>query len=393
MIQRRIKGLSDIRRLPRLGKIRLGIKVQHPTKKDKEGNPITYPREVHYFVCPAEVQDKYGPQPTWLDIMFPMEDEHACAPQNYKAYVFQGLRCKGDGERAMRRVADLKWIKDGKVLDDATERVAEGQNMADPNSMVEIACPCNLLETGDCRQSANLMVLLPKVSMGGVYQVDTGSYHNIIRINSSVDYLRGMVGRIALVPLILHRQQEEIQYEGKKAKHYLLQITLNANLEEVAMLREHTKKILTDTARIALPTPVDEGVDTAPGAIIIEGDVEEEHAEEAVPPVREADRVEPAQQTGPEPPRGVPQAQAEAGTQADQVVKAQEIQQMLTVELRAQSSLEKLDKQWGNRIPLIEQLKEVLGDEQGVEPLRLVYLERKKQLQEKAGKKGQGKML
>jgi len=44
----RIKGLSSIRRLPRLGKIRLGIKKV--TAKGKE-----YPSETDYFVCPAEV--------------------------------------------------------------------------------------------------------------------------------------------------------------------------------------------------------------------------------------------------------------------------------------------------------------------------------------------------
>jgi hypothetical protein len=54
----RIKDLSDKRRLPRLGKIRLGIKC----KSVSTGNE--YPKEVEYFVCPPEVQKVYGEKPT-----------------------------------------------------------------------------------------------------------------------------------------------------------------------------------------------------------------------------------------------------------------------------------------------------------------------------------------
>src|SRR3990167_1112232 len=96
----RIKGLSDIRRLPRLGKIRLGIK-----KLAKSGKE--YPAEVSWFVVPPEVAKVYGEKPTELDVMFPTEDEHMVFPQAYRWYVSNGLRCKGNGEIAMRRFADL----------------------------------------------------------------------------------------------------------------------------------------------------------------------------------------------------------------------------------------------------------------------------------------------
>ena len=53
----KIKGLSDKRRLPRLGKIRLGVKAISQ-KSGKE-----YPKETDYFVCPPEVQAVYGEKP------------------------------------------------------------------------------------------------------------------------------------------------------------------------------------------------------------------------------------------------------------------------------------------------------------------------------------------
>ena len=252
----RIKGLSDIRRLPRLGKIRLGVKAL--AKSGKE-----YPREVPYFVVPPEVEKVYGDRPLQLDIMFPTEDEHAIFPQSYKWYVANGLRCKGNGETAMRRFAEL--AKGERTI------ITNGAESHKPDDLVEVACPCPLLETGECRQNANLMVLLPKVSLGGVYQITTGSFHNIVRINSAIDHVRSVVGRIALVPLSLIRQEEEIQYEGKKAKHYLLQVVLSINLDEAARLRDNARMILAQTARLSLPAPIEDGEDpTGPAPVLVE---------------------------------------------------------------------------------------------------------------------------
>lgn len=49
-----IKGLSNVRRLPRLGKIRLGVKRQ------KEGGKV-YPVEVDHFIPPS-VRSATGPE-------------------------------------------------------------------------------------------------------------------------------------------------------------------------------------------------------------------------------------------------------------------------------------------------------------------------------------------
>ena len=62
-----IKGVTDIVRMPRLGKIHLGVKV--------EGDRSTYPRAVDYFVCPPEVVAIHGEKPKELDVMFPNEDD------------------------------------------------------------------------------------------------------------------------------------------------------------------------------------------------------------------------------------------------------------------------------------------------------------------------------
>jgi len=74
-----IKGVSDVVRLPRLGKIRLGIK-----KETDSGTP--YPTPTDYFVCPEEVRKVYGEKPRELRIMFPTDDELQWASQYLKCY-------------------------------------------------------------------------------------------------------------------------------------------------------------------------------------------------------------------------------------------------------------------------------------------------------------------
>lgn len=279
-VQPRIKGLSDIRRLPRLGKIRLGIKLQK--KYPDTGKVVEYPKEVDYFVCPPEVQAVYGERPKALEVMFPPADETRFFPQQYKAYVHQGLRCRGDGELALRRAADLVWTRksDGAVLDDARNRIAqalpEGVSAADaikaldPNDLIEIKCPCPLLEDGTCRRQGVLFVILPKISMGGVYQITTGSFHNIVAINSIVDWLRGLFeGQCELIPFILAREPEEIEYEGKKSTHWLLKAKPPYSWEEWAKLRQQAKMVFAPKERLALPEVVDDGPDDAPGAVTL----------------------------------------------------------------------------------------------------------------------------
>lgn len=234
-----IKGVSERRRLPRLGKIRLGVKVLA-----KSGQ--TYPAEVDYFVVPPEVQKVYGPKPKALEVMFPVQDRGIIFPQALKWYGSgRGLKCIGDGERAMR-------------LNDAT------------GTMEPMDCPCPLLDQGHCARRAHLMVILPKVNMGGVYQIDMGSYNSIVDLNSGLDYVESLVGRIAMVPLVLTRVPRETFGGGQRRVHYPLQISLATNdLQWINRLRTETAVILERQAAFVLPAPADENPAFDDGAVVV----------------------------------------------------------------------------------------------------------------------------
>lgn len=241
----RIKGLSDRRRLPRLGVIRLGLKAL--SKGGKE-----YPKETSYFVVPEEVAKEYGNEPTELDIMFPIDDIDAIFPTAYKHYgSSRGLKCSGDGEKAYQ-------------VDPETR------------NLQEIACPCGLLEQGKCKQTGTLMVMLPKVSVGGIYQITTSSFNSIVDINSGIDFVSALTskdgispGPFAMLPLKLRRVKTDTHHEGKKQVHYTLQITTSWNLEQLSEIRE--RKIV-GQIEYQVPEPLDTNPELDPVDIIDEED-------------------------------------------------------------------------------------------------------------------------
>lgn len=257
----RIKDLSDKRRLPRLGKLRLGVKaVSKRTGKE-------YPVETKHFVVPPEVQKIYGSDPIELEVMVPVNSLDVSFPTRLIWFgQGKGIKCIGDGEHAMR-IEEPDGIRH--------------------KEMVERECPCELLDNPEprlkCSKRASLFVILPKVSVSGVYQIDLSSYNSIVDINSGLSYVEALVGRFAMVPLLLKRVPRETHFEGRKAIHFTLQIFLDAtDINFINSLRESTNRILAGP-RYALPAPEITNPAMDEEATIVE--VEEEPQEEKEPEV------------------------------------------------------------------------------------------------------------
>ena len=139
-----IKGISEIVRLPRLGKIHLGVK-----KKNDEG--VSYPMPTDYFVCPEEVRKVFGEKPKELRVMFPTKDATQWAAQYLRRYSRNGrLLCRGDGETSVARTD----VRTGEIT--SSESVT--------TELREITCnpeKCVSYQRGDCRRVLNLQFLLP----------------------------------------------------------------------------------------------------------------------------------------------------------------------------------------------------------------------------------------
>jgi hypothetical protein len=216
-----IKGLSEIRRLPRIGKIKLGIMVA------KAETGARYPEETDYFVCPEIIQRIYGKEPKELVILFPVEDDTVFFQQWLMRYANEVVLCKGDGEDARYWDFDTGKYADKKCL----------------------FTDCEYFEQKKCKPVGRLQFILPEVEdAAGVWQIDTSSKNSIKDINSGIDYIRRICGRISWIPIKLIRAPMTTQrIEGKKVKtgkHFTLKFSLEGmtigQLQKAAQVDPHT---------------------------------------------------------------------------------------------------------------------------------------------------------
>lgn len=206
-----IKGVSDILRMPRLGKIRLGVKeVSQRTQRE-------YPKAVDYFVVDPEdgitspasaaaFARVYGDKPRELDVLFPTNAIEEFFPQWLKRYGSgSGLLCKGDGEHAQAVDKDS-----GELID----------VICNPEE-----CPAYKADPPQCRRVGTLQFLLPRVPGLGVWQIDTTSFYSIVNLNSALRFVAHLTGgRIAMIPLKLRLKPQEVAPGGKKKIVHVLDL-------------------------------------------------------------------------------------------------------------------------------------------------------------------------
>lgn len=235
-----IKGVSDLRRMPRLGKIRLGVKEISP----RTNNP--YPVATDYFVVPDGVKRYVGDKPTKLPIMFPTEKPEEFAQQWLRCYSFtQGLICKGDGTTAVRKVD----IVTGAIAGHTTQEWVFTQSKCDPDTCPEYIGDPERGIKPQCRRVMNLLFLLPDVPGFGVWQLDTSSFYSIININSCIDLIRRLCGRISFIPLTLSLEPVEVTPPGiKKKTVHILQVRSDIKLAEIQKMGKVPPE------RVLLPT-------------------------------------------------------------------------------------------------------------------------------------------
>lgn len=232
-----IKDLSDVVRLPRLGKIHLG--TRHPVKG--------YPMKADHFVFPPDHSDYkrlvelYTDKPKELPILIPVEDEETWASQYYKSYnLTYGLVCKGDGEIALRMV-DVK----------TNELPAKGS--AGTVKLQEQPCAgreCPDYKAKKCHEVMNLRFILPEVPGLGVWQIDTGSKNSILNVNSCAKIIKRAFGRISMIPLKLTFEPIQVNNpeDGKKQTVYVLNLRSNVTLAQLADAAKEQAKMFMLTA-------------------------------------------------------------------------------------------------------------------------------------------------
>jgi hypothetical protein len=251
-----VAGFSDRRRIPLLGKIRLGKKLKKAKpdnrckhRQDESCIYCTYPTETEYFVCPPEVKAVYGDTPTKLDVMLPSANRGISFPCSCRRYgQTKGLKCIGnkitaqDIENRVEKQCPCPHYVDSIMGETRGQKV-----MVDGKEYYK-----------DCDEVGFLFVILPKVNLGGVYQIRTQSGNSVADVMSGMDYVEILLQRPCnMIPLVLKREKTETHHDQKRQTHYTLKLQFEGNIDFANKLIQDTKRLYLPS-EFVLPAPSDE---------------------------------------------------------------------------------------------------------------------------------------
>lgn len=270
-----IVGITGEKRnyFPRLGKIRLGVK-----RESKGGNE--YPQDVDYFVVQElpEVQKVYGETPKQLVVIFPSNEQREIFPirlEAWRASAQKGpdnkpkskLWCNSaDGE-----VATRIYVGDKDAQGHAHVMKMAVDERPDPGDTFTMPCPneeCPHYQNGACKGVARLNVVLPEVSISGIYQIETGSQFGRGNILDMLNWVRNMTqGEFAWrVPFLLTREPTNVTHDGKSFVKYMLTLRVIDDEKRLAAVQVKIPKWLRPKANILIDAPAERPEDLFPEA-------------------------------------------------------------------------------------------------------------------------------
>jgi len=221
--KRRAVPLPATGDIPRVGKVRLGVKV---TGKNKAGEDVTYPKASDHFVVTADdagvtnpesaesFAEVYPGEPRILSCYLPAATAEQCMEGVWRLYGTGKLKRKCDGETCDERTATGGWVE--------KPCVCKAQNI--PAEIIHRASK-NLVKNPDhCRLIFTLNVLLPGVQGVGVWQVETQSEISSRRIANWLVMMEDLMGgNLRMVPFELHLVPVNVAPDGKAKTVYVLE--------------------------------------------------------------------------------------------------------------------------------------------------------------------------
>lgn len=270
----------DRRRLPLLGKIRLGYLEE---RKRRDGSKYTFPRQADHFILKdaQRIQDWFAEQgitkPRELDVILPFPTLQQNYDASYMVWANGVLLCKGDGEHVlyanpMRVAEDAKGVhvynEAGPTL--VVDGVAQttfkwGEIEYTPGEIVN--CPGSAgPEFGHphcaaCKMSAILKVTPydPELFQFGYYQITTGSWRNHQTIMGTLESLPPVVFEKKL-PFTLRMVQEQTTYtddQGKRhaTERWFLQLMPHPDMLRALFQRQQHELVTGESKPAELPAP------------------------------------------------------------------------------------------------------------------------------------------
>lgn len=231
-----IRRVEETKSAPIRGRIRLGVR-----QEVRKG--VSRPVNVDHFVLTdaPDVIDVYGQEPDEIDIILPSDDIEDIIPTWLKLYAGGTRRedgstapgrllCRGDGPGTDGSPGQaIHYAAKDPVTGVIPTRECWGEN-----------CPDYKDAKGRqvCYQNMQVICFIPRVSMGGVYLVNTRSWHSIRSFTNMVHWIsRIRNGKLKGVPAKIVRRKREIQApDGKGGSysrtHYIMELEENPDFYE-----------------------------------------------------------------------------------------------------------------------------------------------------------------
>lgn len=230
-----IKDISDRRRLPKGGRLHIGIKVW---KTRHDGSTYEVPEKIDHFRFDPEDEallvdfsDLYGPAPKSLPIMFYSDSREEIFPHYLKFWRSGKLWCWGDGQVAHRADFEKGTTTDIPCLPDCPYRKLpkEQQYRLSPEEKKQ----------RQCGPQGELRFILYELPTLAVFSI-TASLTSIVRINTGLDMIQAVTGRLAHVPLILGVVPVQQVVGGKNNTNFCLQLDVRTSLLDLLKTRDAT---------------------------------------------------------------------------------------------------------------------------------------------------------
>ena len=246
-----IHEFAQNRRLPVIGKIRLGIR-----KTAQSGNE--YPESVPHFVLhdAPEIEKAYGKDPVSIDAFFLTDDINLAIPHWLKWYkggskdkkgnvVGGDLQCYGEGAKGANDDGSLIPGKAWHLAKrDPLTRIIPDRECLGPK------CPDYYDSRGkvQCGPSMSVHVFVPLASMYGIFVIDTKSKTSIGQFLAQVNMLKDTYGKLKGIPFKIYRDPMSLPVPdkpGTRKTHYILSIKPNESF-----MLEHGEEVKKKIATI-----------------------------------------------------------------------------------------------------------------------------------------------
>lgn len=255
-----IHGVSDQRRLVLGGKVKIGERKTITTKGNKE---VEIPTKLDYFrFVPdnpqllEDFQAIYGPEPRQLPIMLPSNDRGQAFPQAFCCWKAKKLWCTGDNQTASRATA-TGGREEVPCNDQCPFRYMPGLPDGEEKKQ------------RTCKPEGLLRFMLPELPTMHVFTFKAAKM-SIESINTSLDLVEGMCGRIGFVPMNMSLVPVQVTINNAAMAVYVVRLDVRISMASLAAAFNPKSMLGQDGMGLKALGP----------ALQVEADSEEDDAEE-----------------------------------------------------------------------------------------------------------------